>query len=76
MLLWYLPKDKNTEVQHRKIREDLRWNHTWNCIDSPGGLLPILTALEYRPDQIETLNTTSRKTSTIYYRRFDDDPDL
>lgn len=35
----------------------------------------ILTALEYRPDQIETLNTTSGKTVHIY-RRFDDDPDL
>ena len=30
----------------------------------------ILTALEYRPDQIETLKTVH------IYRRFDDDPDL
>lgn len=35
----------------------------------------ILTALEYRPDQIETLNTTSGNQVHIY-RRFDDDPDL
>ena len=34
----------------------------------------ILTALEYRPDQIETLNN-QWKTVHIY-RRFDDDPDL
>lgn len=35
----------------------------------------ILTALEYRPDQIETFEHNQWKTVHIY-RRFDDDPDL
>ena len=73
MLLWYLPKDKK-HGGTTKIWEDLRWNHTWNCIDSPGGCchsdsagIPSGSDRDFEHNQWKTVHI---------YRRFDDDPDL
>ena len=59
---------------YEKIWEDLRWNHTWNCIDSPGGCchtdsagIPSGSDRDFEHNQWKTVHI---------YRRFDDDPDL